>query len=160
MIDEITIKRIDLLHPLLRHEVADIYKEICAALSSHVYCRFAYTLRTFSEQDALYARGRTIGNQVVTNAMAGQSYHNYGLAVDIVLIQDGKAIWNRGEDFDGDKIPDWMEVVKIFRKFGWEWGGDFVTFKDYPHFQKAFGYTCKQLMALPKHSGTTYPILP
>jgi peptidoglycan L-alanyl-D-glutamate endopeptidase CwlK len=62
---------------------------------------------------------------------------------------DGKATWERGTDFDKDGQPDFMEVVKIFKKYGWEWGGNW-HFKDYPHFQKSFDYSCKQLSALPK----------
>ena len=51
----------------------------------------------------------------------------------------------RGKDFDKDGQADWMEVVKIFEKYGWFWGGNFRTFKDYPHFEKTFGLTTKQL---------------
>lgn len=39
-------------------------------------CRFAYTLRTFAEQDALFN-----AKPQVTKAKGGQSYHNYGLAI-------------------------------------------------------------------------------
>lgn len=42
-------------------------------------------LRTFKEQDALYAKGRTKPGGVVTKAKGGQSMHNYGLAVDLDL---------------------------------------------------------------------------
>ena len=66
------------------------------------------------------------------------------MAIDCVLIVEGKATWERGKDFDRDGQPDFMEVVKIFKKYGWEWGGDW-HFKDYPHFQKSFGLTTKQL---------------
>jgi peptidoglycan L-alanyl-D-glutamate endopeptidase CwlK len=37
-----------------------------------------------------------------------------------------------------------MEVVAIFKKYGWEWGGEW-RFKDYPHFQKTFGYSIMEL---------------
>ncbi|HEY1044940.1 MAG TPA: M15 family metallopeptidase [Bacteroidia bacterium] len=147
MKDQITLQRIELLHPKVKGEVKAIYDEICAALTGTAFCRFAYTLRTFKEQNDLYAKGRTIGGSKVTNAKGGESCHNYGLAVDIVLIDHGRAVWERGQDFDGDKIPDWMEVVKIFEKYGWFWGGNFKSFKDYPHFEKSFGFSASQLKA-------------
>jgi peptidoglycan L-alanyl-D-glutamate endopeptidase CwlK len=158
MKDSITIQRIALLHPSIQSEVMAIYDEICSALSGTAICRFTHTLRTFKEQNDLYAKGRTLPGQKVTNAKGGESYHNYGLAIDFVIINNGQAVWSRGEDFDGDKIPDWMEVVKIFKKYGWKWGGDFKSIKDYPHVEKSFGYSTKQLNALPKIKGI-YPIL-
>jgi peptidoglycan L-alanyl-D-glutamate endopeptidase CwlK len=84
----------------------------------------------------------------VTNSRGGFSFHNYGLAIDIVLIVDGKsASWEIKKDFDGDGKADWMEVVAIFKSFGWEWGGDW-KFYDAPHFQKTLGYSVRQLLAL------------
>ena len=156
--DSITLKRIDLLHPNLREEVKTMYEEICEALTGRAVCRFSHTLRTDKEQDELYAQGRTKSGKKVTNAKGGQSYHNYGLAFDIVLIIDGKeASWDTLKDFDGDKVADWHEVVKIAKKYGWAWGGDFVSFKDAPHFEKTFGKKTSELKALRK--GNLYPIL-
>ena len=145
MIDQITLDRIELLHPKIKEEAKALYSEICQTLSNGVICRFSHTLRTIEEQNALYSKGRSIKGQIVTNAKGGQSFHNFGLAIDIVLIVDGKATWERGKDFDKDGQADWMEVVKIFEKYGWFWGGNFRTFKDYPHFEKTFGLTTKQL---------------
>ncbi len=175
MSDKPTLERIDLLHPAVREEVKNIYlNEIIPALSGKAICRFAYTLRTFAEQDALYAQGRTklfddkgkrLG--VVTKAKGGQSIHNFGLALDIVLLKDsnsdGKfesASWETNIDFDKDGKSDWMEVVNILKRNGWIWGGDWKSFKDAPHFEKTFGHTWKTL--LPKHqkgdfiNGTNY----
>ena len=148
MKDPKTLERIQLLHPKLRDEASSIYDEICAALSGRGMCRFAYTLRTFAEQNALYAQGRSVPGKIVTNARGGQSYHNYGLAIDIVLIIDGKtASWDVKTDFDGDGKSDWMEVVSIFKQHGWEWGGDW-KFSDQPHFQKTFGKSVRELQSL------------
>ena len=115
MKDQVTLDRINLLHPKLRDEVVKMYDEIVAALTGSAICRFAYTLRTFAEQDALYAQGRTKGGLKVTNAKGGQSYHNYGLAIDIVLLVDKdkngtyeKASWDIKTDFDGDGKDDVM----------------------------------------------------
>lgn len=147
--DKATIDRIQLLHPKLRDEATQIYHEICDALKGKAMCRFAYTLRTFAEQDALYN-----AKPQVTKAKGGQSYHNYGLAIDIVLItdKDGNgsfetASWDMKTDFDGDGQADWMEVVAIFKRHGWEWGGDWKFF-DGPHFQKTLGYSIAQLQEL------------
>lgn len=157
MVDQITLNRVELLHPLIREEARDIYiNEIAPALSGDAYCRFAYTLRTFEEQDALYAQGRTklfdnMGNRlgIITNARAGQSMHNFALALDIVLITKGKASWDTTIDFDGDGINDWAEVVSIFKRHKWEWGGEWRgSLRDRPHFQKTFGHGWRSLLTL------------
>lgn len=174
MEDKITLERIKLLHPKLRDEVEHIYRaQIVPALTGKAICRFAYTLRTFAEQDALYAQGRTklfdsngkrLG--IVTKAKSGQSFHNYGLALDIVLIKDtnndGKfdtASWEENVDFDKDGKSDWVEVAEIFKRNGWEWGGNW-KFKDSPHFEKTFGYSWKTLLEKYKSKdfipGTSY----
>ena len=159
--DQVTLQRIQLLHPKVRAEVDNIYRnQIVPALTGRAICRFAYTLRTFAEQNALFAQGRTrlfdangrrLG--VVTKAKGGQSIHNYGLALDIVLIKDTNgdgrvdtASWETNVDFDRDGKADWIEVVNILKANGWEWGGDWRSFKDKPHFEKRFGYTWKQLL--------------
>ena len=152
--DSITIDRIKLLHPKLREEALDMYREMNEAISHNVILRFAYTIRTFSEQDGLYALGRSKPGKVVTNAKGGDSYHNYGLAFDIVLLIDKDnngtyetASWDTLTDFDHDGISDWKEVVNIAKQYGYEAGIDW-KFVDAPHFQKTFGYSVKQLLKL------------
>lgn len=162
MKDQTTLNRIQLMHPKLRAEVAKIYDEICEALDGRAFCRFSQTLRTFAEQDAIYAQGRTTKGPIVSKAKAGLSCHNYGLAIDIVLI-DGKSVsWDVKKDFDGDGKSDWMEVVAVFKKYGWEWGGDWKKFPDLPHFQKTFGKSPSELFAMHKankYDSTGYLIL-
>ncbi len=169
MQDKLTIERIQLLHPAVREEALTIYNEICEALTGRAICRFSNTLRTFAEQDELYAIGRTKPGKKVTQAKAGESYHNYALAPDIVLLKDtdgngtfDTASWETDVDFDGDGEADWMEVVTIFKKYGWEWGGDW-HFKDTPHFQKTFGISVMELKRRIEHKlvikGTNYPLL-
>lgn len=152
--DKVTLERIKSLHPKLRDEALEIYNQICIALTSNAICRFSFTLRTFKEQEQLYAQGRTTPGKIVTQAKAGLSYHNYGMAIDIVLLidkdKDGNyetASWDRLLDSDGDSKADWQEVVTIFKQYGWEWGGDW-KFKDYPHFQKTFNKSVRELLSL------------
>ncbi|MXN91307.1 M15 family peptidase [Flavobacterium sp. Sd200] len=151
--DLITLNRIKLLHPAVRTDTLDIYQYINSKLlSKNVRLRFAHTLRSFTEQDNLYAIGRTKPGKKVTNAKAGQSIHNYGLAFDIVLLTDKNsdgnfetASWDIRADNDKDGQPDWMEVVNYFKSKGWMWGGDWKSFPDYPHFERTFGYNWKIL---------------
>jgi peptidoglycan L-alanyl-D-glutamate endopeptidase CwlK len=172
--DKITLDRIEKLHPDVRTEALEIYKEICSVLTKNVICRFAHTLRTNEEQNQLYAQGRTIlfnnkGKRlgIVTNAKGGQSYHNYGLAIDIVLLVDKdengtyeSASWDIKGDFDKDGVADWDEITKIFLKYGW----NFLVDKrgrrwDFPHFQKTFGFTVSQLQKIKTFKENIYPIL-
>lgn len=135
--DKYTKQRISFLHPTVKEEVTKIIEECDLALTGKAKIRITQGLRTFEEQDALYAQGRTKPGKKVTNAKAGQSIHNYGFAVDICLVIDGKtAAWDTVKDWDNDKVADWYECVKIFAKHGWEWGGNWKTFKDLPHFEK------------------------
>lgn len=152
-VDDVTVRRISQIHPKLRTELRAIYCDICNALKGRAMCRFSQVLRTFKEQNDLYAQGRTAPGKVVTNAKGGSSYHNYGLAVDIVLLLKdekgsfNKASWETNVDFDGDGVADWKEVVAIFKRYGWEWGGDW-KFTDTPHFQKTFGKNINELYHL------------
>jgi len=133
--DKATLDRIAKLHPMVREEMKTIVEECNKALNGRSQVRVAQGLRTFAEQDALYNQ-----KPKVTNAKGGQSIHNYGMAVDIVLIIDGKtASWDTHKDWDNDGIADWDECVKIFAKHGWSWGGNWASFKDMPHFDK-IGY--------------------
>ena len=88
------------------------------------------TFRDNESQDVLYAKGRTTKGSKVTNAKAGQSFHNWRLAFDFVPVKDGKAEWNDIELFN--------KCGHIGESVGLEWGGRFKRLKDLPHFQ----YTC------------------
>ena len=89
-------------------------------------------LRTPAEQDALYAQGRTEKGKVVTNARRWTSLHNYGLAIDVFFMVDGKASW--GEDLF---LQLWFaaEKAKLDRR-GLVWSGKWVGgFREMAHWQ-------------------------
>lgn len=91
------------------------------------------TLRPFKRQAELYAQGRTKPGPIVTHAKPGHSYHAFGLAIDVYPCdKDGDPIW----DFDPEK-SSWPRIVQLAKMRGLEWGGDWPSFKDYPHFQMA-----------------------
>ena len=106
-------------------------------------------MRTIAEQNDLYAQGRSKPGPIVTYAPGGTSYHNYGLAIDFaLLLPDGHSVsWNMNRDIDQDRKADWQEVVATAKLLGFEWGGDWTSFKDYSHLQISFGLTIDQLRA-------------
>lgn len=147
-----TIDKISKLHPSVRDEVTKIINEInTSVLTGDSKVIITQGLRTFTEQDALYAQGRTKPGKKVTNAKGGQSVHNYGFACDIALIiKDKEVSWDTKKDWDKDNQSDWMEVVSVFKKYGWSWGGDWISFKDMPHFDKKGFGDWKKLLKLNK----------
>ncbi len=155
--DNVTISRVAKIHPKLREEVKQVIDNL---IKRKVKIRITQGLRTNKEQNDLYAQGRTKPGKIVTNAKAGYSYHNYGLAFDFCLLHDDNSIsYSLIEDLDKDNKADWMEVVEEFKKYGWFWGGDFKgSFKDTPHFEKAFGNTIEHLL-ITKKDTEGYPII-
>ena len=82
-------KAIARLHPqvrgLIRKFINDVY------IKHQVQLVIVQDYRTYAQQDALYAKGRTTSGSIVTNAKGGQSNHNFALAVDVFpLWDDGK----------------------------------------------------------------------
>ncbi|MEK5376546.1 M15 family metallopeptidase [Paenibacillus sp. FSL P2-0173] len=139
-------KRLNGLHP--------VFKLVMEKLIDRCYARGVWVLitqglRTYAEQDALYAQGRTKPGQVVTKARGGYSNHNFRLAADFaLLLRDGRTVsWDTLRDDDKDSLPDWSEVVEEAKKLGLEWGGDWRSFKDMPHLQMVFGITTAQFRA-------------
>jgi len=155
--DKITIDRIATAHPKIREELKNYYIECNNKLPKGVRLRFAYVYRSVEEQNALYTQ-----RPKVTNAKGGQSIHNYGLAFDIAILLDKD---NNGtfESIDWNiSSPYFKLVVEYFKSKGYEHGGDWKNFKDYPHFQKAFGHTWQTLKNKPVFkdtNGISYPFL-
>lgn len=125
-------KRITGLHPIVARAAK---KLIDRSYARGVPIVITQGLRTIAEQNALYEQGRTKPGNIVTNAKGGYSNHNFGLAIDFALLMpDGKNVaWTVNSD--------WMKVVEEAKNLGFAWGGDWKSFKDYPHFEMTFGLT-------------------
>lgn len=108
------------------------YDELCIKL------RVADAFRSVEEQDKLYALGRTQPGNIATRARGGTSFHNYGLAIDVYILNDDGTI-----DLVNELPP---EVVAIALEEGFLWGGNWDD-RDPPHFEMPFGQTAKQLKA-------------
>ncbi|MGA4919603.1 peptidoglycan L-alanyl-D-glutamate endopeptidase CwlK [Bacillus subtilis] len=121
------------LHPIVKQN-ADALK--AAAANKGIDVVITEGFRSFKEQDELYKQGRTKKGNIVTYARGGESYHNYGLAIDFALQKkDGSIIWDMEYDGNQNGKSDWLEVVEIAKTLGFEWGGDWKRFKDYPHLE-------------------------
>jgi hypothetical protein len=140
---ELSLRRLDPLHSALRSKGRALL-ERCAEVGLAILITGG--LRTWKEQDALYKRGRTvapIGRKYwVTMAKGGQSYHNFGLAFDIVVLDSlGKADWN-------PKHPGWATAGELGATLGLEWGGTWKKLKDLPHFQYTGGLSLRECCEL------------
>lgn len=114
--------------------------------------------RSMERQAKLYGKGRDAkGNivdkrKVVTMAKPGNSYHNYGLAYDLVF--DGDKLkpgvqwsWDdkSSQAADAKRRSDWMSLGKAGTDCGLEWAGAWKRFREYPHFQQTCGLKIKDL---------------
>ncbi|KGM44594.1 M15 family metallopeptidase [Neobacillus niacini] len=131
------------LHPIVKERSDQLVQQ---AAKIGIVVMITDGFRSIEEQNTIYEQGRTAEGNIVTNAKGGESYHNYGLAIDFALeTTSGDVIWDRQYDRNQNGKSDWSEVVKIAKSLGFEWGGDWKGFKDYPHFQMDFGLTIADL---------------
>lgn len=135
--DSTSIRRLNELHPAVRDSAIRAYTKACRITPVGIHPLITETYRSFERSNELYAQGRTKPGKIVSNAKGGQSIHNYSLALDFVILVNGKMHWDVDEN--------WLKVVKCFKEEGWEWGGDWRSLKDYPHFQKTRGLSLKQI---------------
>lgn len=126
-----------MIHPELEKRIEALIVRM-KELGYNVVITSSY--RSFKQQNDLYAQGRTKPGKIVTKAKAGTSYHNYGLAADLAFVVNGKISWD-------EKLP-WNLLGKEGKLFGLEWGGDFKSIKDRPHFQYTKGFTTNQLLQI------------
>jgi len=92
------------------------------------------TYRDSESQNALYAQGRTTAGKIVTNAKAGQSFHNWKVAFDFCPIVNGKAQWADTDLF--------VKCGHIAESVGLEWAGRWTgKFKEMAHCQFTGGLT-------------------
>lgn len=136
----INSRRVCDLHPAVQRR-CNAFLEACAAEGIELLITSTY--RDFESQDALYAQGRTVPGQKVTNARAGQSFHNYRVAFDVVPVVNGKPVWSTS----GASGQLWQQVGAIGKSCGLEWAGDWKTFREYPHFQYTGGLKLADLQA-------------
>ncbi len=88
-------------------------------------------LRTWAEQDALYAQGRTKPGSIVTKAKGGESNHNYGTATDCTKDMDAQKAGLQ----PGWNLEDYRILAEEAAKVGLEPAFYWKSFKEGPHLQ-------------------------
>lgn len=124
------------LHPVFRAQVRGLL-EVCGIEGLPV--GLFSGLRTWEEQAEIYAQGRTKPGAVVTKAKAGWTWHNYGLASDIVFYP-----WS------WCKSNNWVKLARMGRMLGLRAGADWG---DFPHFENSFGMSITQAYELYRKGG-------
>lgn len=117
---------ITMCHPRLQAKAKELVAE-CAKVGIKI--KITDCFRSVAEQDALYAKGRTTAGKIVTNCRGTDyaSMHMWGVAFDFCLDSRTGAYDNSSGLFN--------KVGAIGKKIGLEWGGDWTSFVDLPHFQ-------------------------
>lgn len=135
-----TLSALKSVHPILAERAVALINRVAqrgTPIISVVFSGF----RSFEEQQVLFNKGRTTPGPIVTNARPGESYHNYGLAVDIHTRVGSKINFN--------DVAEANIRGPVGTELGLMWGGNFAgDFKDRPHFQLTAGLFIRDLLSL------------
>lgn len=122
-VDARSEKNIATLHPNVQPYARAL---VLKAANAGITIKVISGLRTYEEQNIIYAQGRSKPGKIVSNARGGYSNHNFGTAFDIGVFDGAKWI---PED------PRYKAVGALGSELGLEWGGNWKSIQDEPHFQ-------------------------
>jgi len=109
-----------------------------AGLSDGLTARLISGTRTYTQQDALFAQGRSKPGPKVTNARGGHSNHNFGIAWDVGIFTSSGAYIDdlaaRGRMPAASVTAEYKKLGAVGRRNGLFWGGDWSR-PDRPHYQ-------------------------
>lgn len=134
LVDERSERNIITLHPRVQPYARAL---VNAASAQGITIKVLSGHRTYEEQDALYRQaqdgkdndgdGRTDeADERVTRAPAGYSNHNFALAFDIGVFTGNRYL---------EASPLYKAIGAIGKGLGLEWGGNWKSIVDEPHFQ-------------------------
>jgi peptidoglycan L-alanyl-D-glutamate endopeptidase CwlK len=118
------------LHPRMRPFARALIEK---AAGQGIIIKVTSGTRSFAEQDKLFAQ-----RPKVTNARGGFSNHNFGIAIDITIFKGST-------DPESAKTPVFESplykvIGSMGTDLGLEWGGNWKTIVDEPHFQLRPGW--------------------
>jgi len=127
---------LNLLNPAVRDKFTQFVRDI-ESVGYTVVITSSY--RSFKEQD----RFKRLDPR---NAAPGFSSHNYGTALDLVLVKNGRVVADKST-----ALATWIATkVPALAKnqYGMRWGGDFNGYADPVHFDYNNVYDTKKLYAM------------
>lgn len=102
-------------------------------LDADIKAKIISGTRTYEEQNRLFRQGR-FGNPgpIITKAKGGRSNHNFGIAWDIGIFTSTGGYITEGSAYEKASEVGMADTL--------EWGGDWVSFVDKPHYQLKVGF--------------------
>lgn len=156
--DPVSDQRLSLVYPAMRPQWLSVRRDLYELYELQI--RVTDSLRTFKEQFDVYSQGRKLikgtweivdASKVVSYALPGQSYHNYGLALDSAFHGDDPYLEKR-TDAQFELI--WGDYGRLCEKYGLAWGGRWPGKKrDRPHCESTYGLSLHELQLIYERSG-------
>jgi hypothetical protein len=139
------ITDLNALHPFFRDKIEEL---MIRCKKQGIELAIVETYRTHAKQNEY----RTMGRKY-TNSTGGKSKHQYGLAVDVVPLVKGVAVW--------DNVFLWRKIGTTGEKLGLRWGGRWRNPYDPGHFEWTGGLTSTHLASglLPQIPQENYPCI-
>lgn len=142
------MRNVSQLHPRAQKKAVQLQQE---CLKAGIKIKIGECVRAVAEQNALYAKGRNgVPGPIVTKAKGTdyRSMHQWYIAFDVFLAMDVDRDGSIKDDAFNNATGLFNKVGAIGKKLGLEWGGDWKSIKDLPHFQLPdWGSTATQLKA-------------
>lgn len=128
------MRNVNALHPTLQGKITQLMN-LCK--KNGITIAIGECVRTVSEQDALYAQGRSKPGNIVTNAKGStySSMHQWGVAFDFYLNMDVDGDGKTADDAFNNATKLFNKVGELGKSIGLEWGGSWKNPVDMPHFQ-------------------------
>ena len=127
--------------PFLFRLIKGVKAARAAGFPIHVFESY----RSPERQSELYAQGRTAPGRIVTRARPGRTWHNYGIAADLVLFIDGKWTWEH-EDM-------YVKAAPYLEACGLQWQGRSTKFVELVHYQLPVETSIYEIESLYKTDG-------
>jgi len=114
--------------------------------------------RSFFDQFNLWLKGRYTNEPIITYSLPGESYHNYGLAIDFVFFKNNKLDWS--ENLPWEIISDSAKLFG-FKTYNWDKPHCEFQLKEIkqliPEITRQFALKIKELGLNPLHTRKKIP---